>query len=94
MGAFILCAKGIARKKFNKMHIYYFLKTIQDSVSPVWEEPFRFLIHDPKYQELDIEVQNLMCCKPFFSALWIDESIAKLMSPRGFIQVGMILPEM
>ncbi|XP_015764424.1 PREDICTED: extended synaptotagmin-2-A-like [Acropora digitifera] len=31
-------------------------KTIQDSVSPVWEEPFRFLIHDPKYQELDIEI--------------------------------------
>ena len=23
----------------------------------MWEEPFRFLIHDPKYQELDIEVQ-------------------------------------
>ena len=22
----------------------------------MWEEPFRFLIHDPKYQELDIEV--------------------------------------
>ncbi|KAK3739454.1 hypothetical protein QZH41_017292 [Actinostola sp. cb2023] len=31
-------------------------KVIQDSISPVWEEPFRFLIHDPKYQELDIEV--------------------------------------
>ncbi|CAH3120834.1 unnamed protein product [Porites lobata] len=31
-------------------------KTIQDSISPVWEEPFRFLIHDPKYQELDIEI--------------------------------------
>ncbi|XP_031566724.1 extended synaptotagmin-2-A-like isoform X2 [Actinia tenebrosa] len=31
-------------------------KTIQDSISPVWEEPFRFSIHDPKYQELDIEV--------------------------------------
>ncbi|XP_078376188.1 extended synaptotagmin-2-like isoform X2 [Oculina patagonica] len=31
-------------------------KTIQDSNSPVWEEPFRFLIHDPKYQELDIEI--------------------------------------
>ncbi|XP_020906062.1 extended synaptotagmin-3 isoform X3 [Exaiptasia diaphana] len=31
-------------------------KTIQDSISPVWEEPFRFLIHDPKYQELDFEV--------------------------------------
>lgn len=22
----------------------------------MWEEPFRFLIHDPKYQELGIEV--------------------------------------
>ncbi|EDO32931.1 predicted protein [Nematostella vectensis] len=31
-------------------------KTITDSISPVWEEPFRFLIHDPKYQELNIEV--------------------------------------
>ncbi|XP_020611586.1 extended synaptotagmin-2-like isoform X2 [Orbicella faveolata] len=31
-------------------------KTIQDSNSPVWEEPFRFMIHDPKYQELDIEI--------------------------------------
>lgn len=32
------------------------IQIIQDSISPVWEEPFRFLIHDPKYQELDIEV--------------------------------------
>ncbi|XP_027052448.1 extended synaptotagmin-2-A-like isoform X2 [Pocillopora damicornis] len=31
-------------------------KTIQDSISPVWEEPFRFMIHDPNYQELDIEI--------------------------------------
>ena len=42
------------------LSVYYvFLftqQTIQDSISPVWEEPFRFLIHDPKYQELDIEV--------------------------------------
>ena len=33
------------------------MQTIQDSISPVWEEPFRFMIHDPNYQELDIEVQ-------------------------------------
>ena len=60
------------------MYIFIvFFKTIQDSISPVWEEPFRFLIHDPKYQELDIEVLNLMGCKLFFfSALWIDKSIA------------------
>ena len=31
-------------------------QTIADSVSPVFEEPFRFKIHDPNIQELDIEV--------------------------------------
>ena len=31
-------------------------QTIADSISPVFEEPFRFMIHDPNIQELDIEV--------------------------------------
>ena len=24
--------------------------------SPIWEKPFRFLVHDPQVQNLDIEV--------------------------------------
>ena len=57
----------------HPMHIFIvFFKTIQDSISPVWEEPFRFLIHDPKYQELDIEVLNLLGCKLFFFLFSMD----------------------
>ena len=46
---FVIC-------QFTNYVFLFTQQTIQDSISPVWEEPFRFLIHDPKYQELDIEV--------------------------------------
>lgn len=42
--------------KLTVGNITFQSKTIQDSISPVWEEPFRFMIHDPNYQELDIEI--------------------------------------
>ncbi|XP_022798520.1 extended synaptotagmin-2-B-like isoform X2 [Stylophora pistillata] len=42
--------------KLTVGNITFQSKTIQDSISPVWEEPFRFMIHDPSYQELDIEI--------------------------------------
>ena len=29
---------------------------VQDSTDPRWEQGFRFLVHDPNFQTLDVEV--------------------------------------
>ena len=40
---------------------------VQDSTDPRWEQGFRFLVHDPNFQTLDVEVTLLV----LFSLLWI-----------------------
>ena len=34
---------------------------VNDSTDPRWEQGFRFLVHDPNFQDLDVTVKN---CKP------------------------------
>lgn len=70
------------------------MQTIQDSISPVWEEPFRFMIHDPNYQELDIEVQIhplimalvKKCCKIHVIGGFSHYLIEKQLSSLNFSQ--------
>ena len=31
---------------------------VQDSTDPRWEQGFRFLVHDPNFQTLDVEVRK------------------------------------